>query len=70
MGVKKNISLLDFPKQGIWLNKEVSVCFNYETEFTVKGLIVRDDSEEPFLTIIKLNDGRYVLSTECQYSFD
>ncbi len=32
------------------------------------GVIVRDDKEEPGEKIIKLDDGRYVLATECQYS--
>lgn len=33
------------------------------------GYIVRDDREEPFETIIKLDNGRYVRGAECQYSF-
>lgn len=68
MGVARNISLLEFPQQGTYLNRRVRVCFNYEPEFTILGTVVRDDSEEPGLMIIKLDDDRYVLSTECQYS--
>lgn len=56
-----------YPPQGVWLNRRVDVCFNYDTANSVKGIIVRDDVEKPFLTIIKLDDGRHVMSTECQY---
>ena len=68
MGVVKNISLLEFPNQGAYLNKRVRVCFNYESDYTTFGTVVRDDVEEPGIMIIKLDDGRHILSTECQYS--
>lgn len=68
MAVVKNISLLEFPKQGSYLGRRVRVCFNYEAEFTILGTVVREDDEAPGLMIIKLDDDRYVLSTECQYS--
>ena len=68
MGVVRNISLLEFPKQGSYLNRRVRVFFNYETEFTIRGTVVREDDEEPGVMIIRLDDNRYVLSTECQYS--
>lgn len=68
MGAVKNIKMDTFPKQGQYLNRKVEVCFHYDTSKTIGGEIVRDDSEEPFLTIIKLDDGRHVLATECQYS--
>lgn len=68
MGSVQTITHNKFPKQGEWLNRKVDVCFNYDTDNQVKGIIVRDDMEEPFKTIIKLDDGRYVLTTECQYS--
>lgn len=32
-----------------------------------RGVIVRDDDEPPYVTIIKLESGRYVLATECRY---
>lgn len=68
MGVHQNIDFDKFPEQYTSLNKEVDVTFNYSSR-TVKGRIVRDDNEPPGKTIILLNDGRYILSTECQYSF-
>jgi len=68
MGVRKGISHNEFPKQSPYLNKRADVAFNYETQRTILGVIVRDDREEPWITILKLSDGRYVLATECQYS--
>lgn len=68
MGVKNNISIDSFPKQGKHLGAEVEVCFHYDTANTIKGMIVRDDTEEPFVTLIHLEDDRVVLGTECQYS--
>lgn len=73
MGVVKNIRFDQFPKQcrasdfgGV--GTDVLVLFNYDTEHKIPGVIVRDDAEEPYVTIIKLLDGRYVLATECQYT--
>ena len=76
MGIVKNISMDSFPKQGNFLGRKVEVCFHYDTSRTIKGTIVRDDSEEPYVTIIQLEQdeymnyvkGPYVLATECQYS--
>ncbi len=68
MGAVKNITFDKFPKQGTYAGRETEVCFHYDTSRRLKGVIVRDDVEEPFLTIIKLEDGRHVLATECQYS--
>ncbi|PEJ68687.1 hypothetical protein CN680_26045 [Bacillus pseudomycoides] len=68
MGVHPNVGINKFPKQGDWLNKEAKVMFNFDSSTMIKGVIVRDDMEEPFLTLIKLEDGRVIRSTECQYS--
>lgn len=68
MGCHKNINMKDFPKQGEYLDKRVEVCFYYDTSETIGGVIVRDDMDEPFKTIIKLDDGRFILAGECQYS--
>ena len=67
MGVVKGIGSDTFPRQGEYLNRQTRVCFNYEAR-NLNGTIVRDDIEEPFLTIIRLEDGRHVLTTECQYA--
>lgn len=68
MGVVPNIDLHAWPKQGPWLGKRTRVCFKYDISRTVMGTIVRDDYEEPFVTIISLDNGRVVLATECQHS--
>lgn len=67
MGVVATIDYDRFPKQGDWLGCRTRVCFNYQSQI-VMGTIIRDDDEAPFLTIIRLDDGRFVLATECQYS--
>ena len=69
MGCVNGIAYDKFPEQHEkFLNKRVKVCFHYDTSKSVKGYIVRYDIEEPFKSIIKLDDGRYVLGTECQFS--
>lgn len=67
MGCVHTISHQNFPKQGSFLGKRVRVCFHYCTEHEVAGVCVRDDIEDPGRMIFKLDDGRYVLSSECQY---
>lgn len=67
MGCHPNISDTKFPKQGRYLNKPMRVLFNY-SDPELRGMMVRDDMEEPFISIIKLEDGRHVLTSECQYS--
>lgn len=57
-----------FPKQGSFWGRRVVVCFDFDTSRTILGTVVREDIEAPGRMIIKLDDGRYVLSTECQYS--
>lgn len=67
MGVHENITDTKYPKQGDRLGRIVVVCFHYDTSKTVTGKIVRDDCEPPYETIMLLEDGRYVLSRECQW---
>lgn len=68
MGVVSNITKDRFPEQGSFLNIRVKAYFHYDTSTVIMGTIVRDDMEKPLRTIIKLDDDRYVLSTECQYT--
>lgn len=68
MGCVKNITAEQYPRQSDWRGKRVNVCFHYDTAHTFPGVIIRDDAEEPLVTIIALQDGRFVLGTECQYS--
>lgn len=70
MGVIKTITFDSFPKQNtgsFGVGTRVSVCYHYDTNKTHEGTIVRDDAEEPYETIIKLDNGRFLRSTECQY---
>jgi hypothetical protein len=67
MGVAPNVGFDQWPRQGEWLGHRARVCFHYESR-EVMGTIVRDDQEEPFRTIISLDDGRVVLATECMFS--
>lgn len=67
MGVHPNIGADRFPMQGRYFHARVNVCFDYDTSRLFPGRIVRDDTEEPGRLIIALDDGRFVLSTECQY---
>lgn len=67
MGSHPNIQGGSFPKQGEYLGKKVQVLLG-EDPTQYEGTVVRDDYEEPFLTIIRLEDDRHVLSTECLYS--
>ena len=68
MGVQVNVGYETFPTQSSWLGKKCRVHFKYNVEKMIEGTIVRDDIEQPFKTIIKLDDGRFILATECQYS--
>lgn len=68
MGVHPNIGMVEFPKQGTYVGRKCKVAFNYEFDNVIYGVLVRDDREDPHRTIIQLDDGRYVMGTECQYS--
>lgn len=68
MGCVKTISYDKFPEQGPHLNKRVKVCFHYDTTKELLGTIVRYDYEDPGRVIIKLDNGKFLLDTECQYS--
>lgn len=68
MGVVGTISATRWPKQGPHLGRSVQVCFDYDMTVTLAGRVVRDDYEEPWVTLIEMEGGRYVLATECQYS--
>jgi len=68
MGCISTITATKFPKQGKWVGCRTEVCFHFDTTHVLWGTIVRDDREEPFETIIKLDDGRFLRASECQYS--
>ena len=68
MGVKANISADTKPKQGSWLGRRVEVCYHYDTSKREEGRIIREDAEGTGISIILLDSGFPVLTTECQYS--
>jgi len=67
MGMVPSVDIDKFPVQGGFRGMRCKVCFNFDTSKSIGGVIVRDDREPPNRTIIKLDDGRFVLATECQY---
>lgn len=67
MGVVNTINYEKFPKQGDLLHKRVQVVYEYDTSKCHEGTVVRYDVEEPFKVIFKLDNGRVLLGTECQY---
>ena len=67
MGTSPHIDAKKFPQQGSLLGRKVAVCFHYDTQRQIGGVVVRDDITEPFIGIIRLYDGRYVLTTECEF---
>lgn len=69
MGCVQNIDYYSFPKQTSHVNRRCRVSFNYDISRYICGTIIRDDSEAPFETLIKLDDGRTIRATECQYGF-
>lgn len=68
MGVHPSIDHERFPKQSRHVGKRVEVCFHYDPTHALVGELVRDDAEPPFVGVIRLDDGRHVLSTECHYT--
>lgn len=77
MGCVETIAYDKFPKQRdknykypeMAVGARVKVCFHYDTSKYCTGRIVRSDIEEPFEEIIRLDDGRFVRTVECQYSY-
>lgn len=68
MGVHSKIGVDRFPKQSTDVGTLARVTFHYDTSRDLRGTIIRSDAEDPWRTIIRLDDGRVVLSTECQYT--
>ena len=70
MGISRNISYSKWPAQGDELHQRVRVCFQYDGSRCMDGVVVRADKELPYRMIIRLDDGRFVLATECMYSLE
>ena len=69
MGCINTITAYKFPQQSEYVNRRCKVCFHYDTTKWIMGTVIRDDREEPYETLIKLDDGRVMRAVECQYSF-
>lgn len=67
MGCVANVTATTFPRQGVYAGRRCEVMFFYSGPI-LNGTIVRDDAEAPGEMIIKLDDGRFILSAECQWS--
>lgn len=67
MGVVANIDFENYPKQTALTGNRVIVCFKYDTKRTIPATVLRDDNEDPGRTILRLDDGRIVLGSECQW---
>lgn len=67
MGAHPYIGADAFPTQGSFVDSRATVCFHYDTSRTFPATVVRDDAEDPGVMILRLDDGRHVLSTECMW---
>lgn len=67
MGYVTGVSHDRFPTQGQSLGRRVEVVFHFDVGHTLLGTVVRDDTSEPYQGVIRLDDGRHVLMSECQY---
>jgi hypothetical protein len=70
MGISQFVNADKFPQQGRHHGRRVQVIFYRDTSRQFPGEVVRDDVAEPHVGVIKLDDGRHVLMSECQYSVD
>ena len=67
MGYVTSFTKKAFPKQGSHFGKRALVVLQSDSTNEVAGEVVRDDMEMPFLTVIRLDDGRHVMANECMY---
>lgn len=69
MGIEKYVKSGVFPKQNSYLlNRSVEICIECNDAGMTKGKIVRADIEEPYVIIIHLENGQYVLGSECRFN--
>lgn len=51
------------------VGRRVLVVFTKDESDPVPGTVLRNDAEEPYLTIIQLDDGRVVTDTGCGWKY-
>ena len=67
----ENVTSSRFPKQcEARLNRKVFALFHDDLMLRVPGTLVRCDEEMPYVTILKLDDGRFILDTECIFEYE
>jgi len=68
MSFQENISATGFATQDTTiLNKRVVTILQFDSKKPRLGVVVRADKQSPFLTIIKLDDDRYITNHECSF---
>jgi hypothetical protein len=68
MSFHENISATNFSNQDeTLLYKRVVTLLQFDSQTPRLGNVVRADKESPFLTIIKLDDDRYITNHECSF---
>ena len=70
MGIVARVDIKKFPEQSDYVGKRLRVCFQCADSHAIGGVVVRDDLDAPHVMIIRLADGRHVLATECQCSWE
>ena len=70
MGNVATIAHDRFPRQADILppGTRLKIMFHYDTAHMLTVTIVRNDIEPPYRMLIALDDGRYVVGDECQYT--
>jgi hypothetical protein len=62
-----NTKLAEFPPQTVRVGEKAELCLNYRSDQVMSATIVRDDAAAPWVTILRTDDGRHFLASECQY---
>jgi hypothetical protein len=69
MGSSPHIDAEKYPEQSYTVGHRVTVFFgDLMNAVQFSGTVLRDDKAEPNQTVIRLDDGRIVLGTECNFS--
>lgn len=59
-----------YPPQRPTVGCRVKVVFHFDERQIFPGVIVRDDKEEPYVMLVQIGEGQFVLGTECQWRPD
>lgn len=68
MGEYKYLGVEKYPKQDpLLIDKKVVVMLAFDSKRPLRGRVLRADAELPREVVIKLDDDRIVLGSECSY---